>query len=553
MSRYPTPVLVAAVLILCVPRAGSSADLQRPALLPDAFEQDLYNRACALIRPDLLPDNSPYIPNRAICGTPLAMSIAANWSRLSKPAREAFAHLLQRPSRSRTLISSSRHFKIHYSRAGSDAVDLTDTDANGVPDYVDEVARTFETIWDRQIGGLGYSNPVDDGDGFFDIYIGDMASRNVYGMTWALDYGDQTTASYMEIDNDYAESIYQTRGLSGLHVTASHEFHHAIQFAYFAVDLIWWHEATATWMEEVVYPEVNDYLQYVDAVLDFPTASLDRWISGSDEHPYGASIFAQYLAALYGPNAVRDTWDTLRDANTGRYRIEDIDGGLPAGGFSDVLPGYAVWNYLTGSRSRSGTYPEGDLYGAAATETVTILQNGTVSGSGSIDHLAAEYIQVPTATLSGGLRASFTLGDGGEWLLAAILEGDSEVEAVSSSDGIMEIPNVSSYRHVVFMPVVRALKGYNYAYSYEISSQNVSGAGSGLDPLVIGGGSTTASRADFDGNGQVGFNDFISFAKVYGSTEGDGVYESTFDVNSDGAVDFGDFLAFAKVYGETVG
>ena len=35
-------------------------------------------------------------------------------------------------------------------------------------------------------------------------------------------------------------------------MTIAHEFHHAIQFGYYAnFDGSWWQESTSTWMEEV--------------------------------------------------------------------------------------------------------------------------------------------------------------------------------------------------------------------------------------------------------------------------------------------------------------
>ena len=56
----------------------------------------------------------------------------------------------------------------------------------------------------------------------------------------------------------------------------------------------------------------------------------------------------------------------------------------------------------------------------------------------------------------------------------------------------------------------------------------------------------TANDADFDGNGRVGFTDFLMFAKAYGSTQAD------YDLNQSGKVDFTDFLSFARFYGQAV-
>jgi len=48
------------------------------------------------------------------------------------------------------------------------------------------------------------------------------------------------------------------------------------------------------------------------------------------------------------------------------------------------------------------------------------------------------------------------------------------------------------------------------------------------------------SRSDFDGDGAVGFTDFLLFAEAFGSAN------AAFDLDSSGTVDFGDFLAFVK-------
>ena len=56
-------------------------------------------------------------------------------------------------------------------------------------------------------------------------------------------------------------------------------------------------------------------------------------------------------------------------------------------------------------------------------------------------------------------------------------------------------------------------------------------------------------KGDFDGSGCVDFDDFVEFAGVYGSTAGDGVYNSLGDFDNDDDVDFDDFVEFAGVYG----
>ncbi len=53
-------------------------------------------------------------------------------------------------------------------------------------------------------------------------------------------------------------------------------------------------------------------------------------------------------------------------------------------------------------------------------------------------------------------------------------------------------------------------------------------------------------RADFNGNGQVDFADFVLFARAFGTVD------PTFDLNENGRVDFADFAIFARSFGRSV-
>ena len=55
---------------------------------------------------------------------------------------------------------------------------------------------------------------------------------------------------------------------------------------------------------------------------------------------------------------------------------------------------------------------------------------------------------------------------------------------------------------------------------------------------------------DFDGNGLVGFSDFVVFAGAFGARKGDGKYEAVYDLNGDGSIGFDDFVIFATSFGE---
>jgi hypothetical protein len=57
-----------------------------------------------------------------------------------------------------------------------------------------------------------------------------------------------------------------------------------------------------------------------------------------------------------------------------------------------------------------------------------------------------------------------------------------------------------------------------------------------------------ATKGDFDGDGDVDFDDFVEFAGAYGTSEGDPTYTAVADFDNDGDVDFDDFVEFAGVY-----
>ena len=57
---------------------------------------------------------------------------------------------------------------------------------------------------------------------------------------------------------------------------------------------------------------------------------------------------------------------------------------------------------------------------------------------------------------------------------------------------------------------------------------------------------------DFDGDGTVGFADFLQFVAQFGFSEDDEGYEARFDLDGDGIIGFGDFLIFVNAFGKVI-
>ena len=151
-------------------------------------EQGIILKVIALYEPERLPRHLRG-GAREKCGTPFLIELESAWWTLPAWLRSALsewpvagpARRLP-PSMSRPGLSgpentlTTPHFLIHYTLSGPDAVSLVDSDANGIPDYIDEVEQALEHSHSIQVGHLGWlappsDEPIDPGQPAYDIYI----------------------------------------------------------------------------------------------------------------------------------------------------------------------------------------------------------------------------------------------------------------------------------------------------------------------------------------------------------------------------------------------
>lgn len=264
----------------------------------------------------------------------------------------------------------SQHFRIHYDLTDFHAVDPTDSDNSGIPDYVETMASVFEDVYYHDIIELGYVPPPSDGlhggNDLYDIYI---VKTNAYGFTNYIEstWGDNPNspnvvennayASYIKMRNSY-EGFAEQSELESIQVTAAHEFFHAIQLGYDGDEELWMLEASATWMEEEHYDDVNDCYQYLIPRFEDPQYSI-RSISGLV--PYGSFILFKYIDEHLGGNAViRRAWEYSRqfDSLDDDYSIEEIDRALREKGhsFKKALTNMAIANCILSDDANAGMY-----------------------------------------------------------------------------------------------------------------------------------------------------------------------------------------------------
>lgn len=218
--------------------------------------------------------------------------------------------------------SETDHFMIHYSIDIDDtnAVDITDNNSNGIPDYIDMVRDIAEHVWRKEIDTMQYTAPPSDGgileNDKFDLYIYKVGKY--YGVTWReQSVGDNPNSvgttennawtGYIALRNNY--SGFSGNDEEALKVTMAHEFMHAIENGYDALEKVWLKEVTSTWVEDEVYDAVNDNYQYLASWFAIPQYSLDDIDTNISNHWYGSWIFARYLSEHFGQNIIRTIWD----------------------------------------------------------------------------------------------------------------------------------------------------------------------------------------------------------------------------------------------------
>ncbi|MFC1485984.1 MXAN_6640 family putative metalloprotease, partial [Candidatus Latescibacterota bacterium] len=271
------------------------------------------------------------------CGTPYILEEQAN-------GVAKIAAFYRTSGMQHFALSAEGHFRVHYNTTGIDTVDVTDLSGNGVPDYVDSALVYLEYAYDLIVDGLRFDPPLPDGDlgggPETDVYLRNLSG--VYGQTFSvLSMRDgNSSPAYFEVDNDFSESIYASNGLDALKVTTAHEFFHAVQFRlYCNLDLNWWQEHSAVWMEDYVWDEVNDYFAYLKYFFTYQNIASDGKIiwdarnmpldSRNGTFEYGAAIWAFYLAKRFDPGIIKTIWDN--QAAIGSHSINDFEGSIPGG------------------------------------------------------------------------------------------------------------------------------------------------------------------------------------------------------------------------------
>jgi hypothetical protein len=351
--------------------------------------------------------------------TPLLKDLAVSLPALRGADRTRARRILARPTLGETASNEdgytvpehsgpfcSAHFCIHWVDSTTDAPPGA---APGiVPSYVNTMSGVFEQVYDRENNQLGWRPPTSDGSrgcpnsapdcmNKTDVYIKNVGGQGVYGYS-APDPGQGTTLSqyaYLVMDNDYSASEFPKYGgdpLQPMEVTAAHEYNHVLQFGYDVAQDTWMLESTAVWMEDKVYTEINDYLQYITPWTQMSLVPLTTFDSNSSDDPinvkvYGDTVWNRWLDTKYGEDAPRIAWEhslTSRPKSfaPGAYdQMLATHGSSFFSGFTQFAADTAEWRSANSPFAEGSTFPDMERQQQAGKTIQLKINNGGAGGA----------------------------------------------------------------------------------------------------------------------------------------------------------------------------
>ena len=288
-------------------------------------------------------------------------------------------------------------------------------------------------------------------------------------------------------------------------------------------------------------------------------ASFER---GGPIRSVGFSPAGDILAAAVGsPNDSVHLWDVRTHREVARLWpggpflsvAFSPDGSILAAGSSDGK--VMLWDALT--QDHFGTFlPTQPLQpSASGVRSLAFSTDGTTLAAGLRNHT----VKLRDVSEWSGPRPAvleMTSGDGqqgapGETLTRSLvvevrdqygnpLSGAAVTFTVNSSDGTSSVENAATDAN--------GRANITLTLGSQSGTNTVVATVADLEPVTFT--AVGYDRADFDGDGTVGFSDFVQFAGKFGLSQGDKGFDARFDLDGNGAVGFSDFLIFAGAFGK---
>jgi hypothetical protein len=241
----------------------------------------------------------------------------------------------------------------------------------------------------------------------------------------------------MAMDKDFSRfATSTTTGLDEMEVTAAHEYNHVLQMSYDANEDLWLFESTAVYMEDKVYPSVNDYLQYLPDWVGNLRQPMTAF-PNTNGKAYGSAVWNHWLDHRYGAGVVRGAWE--RSVAASDFAPNAYTGAISAAGgsgFSDEFDRFAaaVAEWQAPGAGFPDRYPDVPRDGS--------LPAGTQVQPFALPHTTFALYDVPIpAGAPPVIRLTGTLPAGTAGAIALVGRTGSDPAAGSVTSNLTSMPN----------------------------------------------------------------------------------------------------------------
>ncbi|TXD39178.1 hypothetical protein FRC98_01900 [Lujinxingia vulgaris] len=308
-------------------------------------------------------------------------------------------HLQSYGVEARYLDSAGGHVRVWYATEGEHRSPRVAEDGE-TPEIAATVAEVGDDVFEA-MATHGFRMPLvdselypasadDGGDERFDIYLLNFeAGDGQFVPEYCTQESPERCAGYAMLDHAFVPLYYPSRELA-VKIVVSHEIFHAVQSAYRADWPAWASEGSASWYEELVYPDQDDFERLTGYYFEDSARSLnDRARGPSDGFAYGAGIFFYFLDVVFGPEmivAVAErfaTTETIEEA----LQAELLENFSEA---DDALELFAIYNLFTGELAGEGEgYPQAERFDGV--EVVDLPGDGAFNWEQNVDAFSARF------------------------------------------------------------------------------------------------------------------------------------------------------------------
>ncbi|MCH8568440.1 MAG: T9SS type A sorting domain-containing protein [Balneolales bacterium] len=401
-------------------------------------------------------------------------------------------------------------FTIWYFTEGEHMVDLTDNSQSGIPDFIELLAFSADQAKNYYVHQSGYLSPASS-DGSYSIFVRNLG---FYGFT-GLENGEPFSVIDSTFDWIPGNDAENERD-GAARISVAHEIFHAIQYRY----ANWqgpfgetaWLEMDAVVAENAVFPEVNEYLNFLNEQSIFRTPAQGTPVA------YAHASWFKYFDEAIQPAFTKYLWE--RAAQNPEIRVENlVHEELESRGLSyhNEIVNLHLWHLASGTWSRPGFgFGQASRYPTSFKRSLrTTLPTAPYPLWSVAANAANYYAIVPEANsgLSGEILAAFFRNSAKSLVGIAAYFQDGSIQTY--------IPELSQ-PETVHPRYLNTLWNWEQVEQLGIVVVNASPVNSIIHQLLIARPGTTEQIkwGDVTGNGNIREEDALrTLAEITGSSE----------------------------------